>query len=233
VSGIGGCAGYAIGGVDWESVTGDHKFTTQLRVVFGIALAIHLICVLFAVTSFREIPLDELQANTSVNGGKGPRKPSEQLEVGSGADDAVDYGAVRNTETEAAESGKNSCTNGNDNTSFLTYARSIICLPKCVFWVCFSNFFLWMSLVTYAIYFTDFVGQAVYHGSPSAAQGSAAAFRYTEGVRLGSIAMAMYAASSSIYSLFIEKFIARFGKSQSNGTPKNFLKILYFVPILV
>ncbi|XP_064627821.1 solute carrier family 45 member 4-like [Lineus longissimus] len=209
VSGIGGCAGYAIGGVDWESVTGSYSFITQLRVVFGVALGLHLICVLFAVTSFGEIPLDDLQAGSDDEGldREEPKLALDNTEAGNGGH-RLDYGAVPDRPTEKA---KNSNEHGNSRTSFLTYAKSIICLPKCVAWVCVSNFFLWMSIVTWALYFTDFVGQAVYHGSPSAPDGSVESNLYNDGVRLGSIALAMYAATSSIYSLFIERLVGRFG----------------------
>ena len=33
-------------------------------------------------------------------------------------------------------------------------------------WLCLTNLFCWSSLVCYSLYFTDFVGQAVFGGNP-------------------------------------------------------------------
>ena len=33
-------------------------------------------------------------------------------------------------------------------------------------WLCLTNLFCWSSLVCYSLYFTDFVGQAVFRGNP-------------------------------------------------------------------
>ena len=69
-----------------------------------------------------------------------------------------------------------------------------------------------MSLVCYSLYFTDFVGQAVYFGDPSAPEGTDAHERYEAGVRMGSLGMSLYSLSCSFFSLSIEKLVNKFGK---------------------
>ena len=75
-----------------------------------------------------------------------------------------------------------------------------------------------MSLVCYSLYFTDFVGQAVYNGDPSAPEGTEAHARYEAGVKMGSIGMSLYSISCSFYSLSIEKLVKQFGKSLIDRT---------------
>lgn len=65
--------------------------------------------------------------------------------------------------------------------------------------------------VCYSLYFTDFVGEAVFHGDPKAAEGSESYTRYEEGVRFGCWGMAMYSLSCACYSLIIEKLIRNYG----------------------
>ena len=47
------------------------------------------------------------------------------------------------------------------------YLWTIIYMPNSLRVLCLTNLFCWMSLVCYSLYFTDFVGEAVFHGDPS------------------------------------------------------------------
>jgi hypothetical protein len=51
---------------------------------------------------------------------------------------------------------------GNFKISYFDYLRSIIYMPASLRWLCLTNFFCWMALVSYSLFFTDFVGQAVF-----------------------------------------------------------------------
>ena len=46
------------------------------------------------------------------------------------------------------------------------YLWSIIYMPNSMRVLCLTNLFCWMSLVCYSLYFTDFVGEAVFNGNP-------------------------------------------------------------------
>ncbi|XP_078581415.1 membrane-associated transporter protein-like isoform X1 [Branchiostoma floridae x Branchiostoma japonicum] len=92
-----------------------------------------------------------------------------------------------------------------------TYLLSIIYMPKCLRILCLTNYLNWMALVSYSLYFTDFVGQAVYGGDPRAPLGSPARELYDEGVRMGSCGMAVYSLTCSFYSMIVEKLISRIG----------------------
>ncbi|GAB0090629.1 MFS transporter superfamily [Sergentomyia squamirostris] len=65
--------------------------------------------------------------------------------------------------------------------------------------------------VCYSLYFTDFVGEAVFNGDPKAVENDPRRMRYEDGVRFGCWGMAMYSLSCACYSFIIEKLIKRFG----------------------
>lgn len=90
------------------------------------------------------------------------------------------------------------------------YLLSIVFMPHSMRMVCLTNLFCWMAHVCYSLYFTDFVGEAVFNGDPKAIEGTNAQILYEEGVRFGCWGMAMYSLSCSCYSLIIEKLIERF-----------------------
>ena len=50
--------------------------------------------------------------------------------------------------------------------TFSSYLWSIVYMPSSLRVLCLTNLFCWMSLVCYSLYFTDFVGEAVFGGDP-------------------------------------------------------------------
>ena len=59
-----------------------------------------------------------------------------------------------------------------------------------------------MSLVCYSLYFTDFVGEAVFGGDPSAAPGSEKRRLYDQGVQFGCWGMYFNGAKSIAINLY-------------------------------
>ncbi|XP_068207110.1 membrane-associated transporter protein isoform X2 [Palaemon carinicauda] len=91
------------------------------------------------------------------------------------------------------------------------YLLSIVYMPKSLRILCLTNLFCWSSLVCYSLYFTDFVGEAVFGGDPGAPDGTIKKDLYEEGVRFGCWGMALYSLSCSVYSFLIEKLVKTFG----------------------
>jgi len=94
--------------------------------------------------------------------------------------------------------------------SFKTYLWSIVYMPSSLRWLCLTNLFCWSSLVCYSLYFTDFVGQAVFGGNPAAREGTEARRLYDQGVKFACWGMAMYSLSCSLYSFCLDKLIKKF-----------------------
>ncbi|XP_064644201.1 proton-associated sugar transporter A-like [Lineus longissimus] len=277
ISGIGGFFGYIIGGIHWGSYIGQPSFMDHVRIVFAVAVLLHLVCVFLTVSSFSEVSLDEITGsaqrhqadvkkaadgkyhkftneedceelgdstvqgsfqlekyNTEPENTQRQEKIENSSDYEEGKQDAnhvVDYGTSQSNidETEGnVGNGYQSFGNELDGNieieglsqvdqsrqqdiSLKTYLLSILYLPKSIFWLCLTNLFSWMAMLCYSLYFTDYVGQAVYGGDPTEPEGSAAHDAYTSGVRLGSLAMSLYSLSCSAYSLVIEKLVKKLG----------------------
>lgn len=101
-------------------------------------------------------------------------------------------------------------TESNPKVTLREYLLSIVYMPHSLRMVCLTNLFCWMAHVCYSLYFTDFVGEAVYGGDPQAPDGTKERELYESGVRFGCWGMSMYSLSCSCYSLIIEKLIQRY-----------------------
>ncbi|XP_003425582.1 proton-associated sugar transporter A isoform X1 [Nasonia vitripennis] len=98
----------------------------------------------------------------------------------------------------------------NPKATLQEYLYSILYMPHSMRMVCLTNLCCWMAHVCYSLYFTDFVGEAVYGGNPKAPEGSKERELYESGVRFGCWGMSMYSLSCACYSLIIEKLIQRY-----------------------
>lgn len=57
----------------------------------------------------------------------------------------------------------------NDNhekTTITQYLKGIFIMPRLMQMLCVTNLLSWMAFVSYCLYFTDFVGEAVFMGDP-------------------------------------------------------------------
>ncbi|XP_071507244.1 membrane-associated transporter protein-like [Diadema antillarum] len=94
---------------------------------------------------------------------------------------------------------------GEEPTSVLALLKSILHMPKELRRLCVNHYFGWAGMVTVLLFFTDFVGQAVYDGDPTAPEGSTAYEAYHAGVKMGCWGMAVFAFSSSLSAIFYMK----------------------------
>ncbi|BFZ06432.1 hypothetical protein BsWGS_09471 [Bradybaena similaris] len=60
MAGAGGSIGYIMGGIDWNSTNFGEAFGGHIRVVFSIVLVAFIFCVISTLTSFKEIPLSQM-----------------------------------------------------------------------------------------------------------------------------------------------------------------------------
>ncbi|CAH1802013.1 unnamed protein product [Owenia fusiformis] len=136
------------------------------------------------------------------NSTKSMTTANNTLEIATNNNIEHDIGSVADAEIN---------TEPNEEQSIKMYLKTIIKMPKSLVILCLTNLFCWMSLLSYALYFTSFVGQSVYGGDPTAPEGSEKLALFMEGVQMGSWGMALYSLSCSFYSLIIEKLVRRFG----------------------
>ncbi|XP_014671303.1 PREDICTED: proton-associated sugar transporter A-like [Priapulus caudatus] len=259
MAGLGGSLGYVMGGVNWEATKLGEALGGHVHAVFTIVLILYLICVTLTLTSYKEIPLDELDVGVEVfqdrkkrkgnakytkftnddddedDVGYGDRRATDifapgevhrdektqesvkdvNLAIDNSYRDANEGDAVGNETREQVTSSSKRPTAADDQSqehvSMKTYLRSIVFMPHSLRILCLTNLFSWMSLVCYSLYFTDFVGQAVYGGDPTAPKNSEKHQIYEDGVRMGCWGMALYSISCSVYSFAIERLVKRYG----------------------
>lgn len=218
MAGIGGFLGYSTGAINWKDTSLGELLGGNIITVFTIVLAVFLVCLFTTITSFREIPLslmekDELlkpvtqiscrKENERIKGAIFTLKESIPLQIISTKDVESDM------EKAELESGLN--PDIDETITLMQYLKSIVIMPKSIAILCATNLLCWMSHLCYCLYFTDFVGEAVFHGDPTAPPGSELYNLYEDGVRFGCWGMAIYALSCAMYSMTIEKLISIFG----------------------
>ncbi|XP_046982517.1 proton-associated sugar transporter A-like [Schistocerca americana] len=278
MAGLGGFMGYALGGINWDATFIGRVLGGHVRAVFTLITFIFVACVTYTVTSFREIPLDVLEADearqqlhsqqnqqgkpdsaeytkisteASVNGyGYGSVSPDYANQV-DGPPDRAEYRPIAGTDSPLHGNGyvnfgydesyhkppppqplplnlRSSTVShkmylhqgrsevspplvtAHATPSLGQYLMSIVWMPGSLRVLCLTNLFCWMAHVCYSLYFTDFVGEAVFGGDPQAEDGTKARQLYEEGVRFGCWGMSMYSLSCACYSFIIERLINRF-----------------------
>ncbi|XP_022909420.1 membrane-associated transporter protein [Onthophagus taurus] len=212
MAGLGGFFGYALGGINWDATKLGILLGGHVKAVFTLITGIFLVCVAYTVTSFKEIPLnllefyDEMQEDVQkfkTDNELGESIEFQELQVQN------TYGTLQ--EEPNQNDRRKSSLAPPPGASFIIYLRSIFIMPNSLKILCVTNLFCWMAHVCYSLYFTDFVGEAVFKGDPMAFPGSSKRILYEEGVRFGCWGMSMYSLSCACYSSIIEKLINRFG----------------------
>ncbi|CAF0854071.1 unnamed protein product [Adineta ricciae] len=207
MAGLGGSLGYFLGGIPWEKtiltqILGDH-----VHVLFTLVWIIYIICMILSVTAAKEPNITAIMA-TNLS-----RSTSRQFLISS-------YSSMININEESDQYEQTaikprdrytSISSNSMKISYVDYLKSIIYMPTSLRWLCLTNFFCWMALVSYSLYFTDFVGQAVYGGDPAYESNHPLRILYNDGVRFGSWGMSIYSISCSIYSFNIQKLNHHFG----------------------
>ncbi|XP_041970813.1 proton-associated sugar transporter A isoform X2 [Aricia agestis] len=229
MAGLGGFMGYALGGINWDETSLGALFGGHVRAVFFLITIIFVTCVSATVTSFKEMPLNQLHEKTEKYG---KLDETDQLEEERGRErtdengdyekdgikrENTSYGTLNQIPQPEPPAENNATINvesmghSGEPLSLSHYLRSILMMPRSLRIVCLTNLFCWMAHVCYSLYFTDFVGESVYGGNPAAPEGSESRINYEAGVRFGCWGMAMYSLSCACYSTVIEKLIRFFG----------------------
>ncbi|XP_058059298.1 proton-associated sugar transporter A-like [Anopheles bellator] len=232
LAGLGGSIGYAMGGINWDNTSFGEFLGGSIKTVFTLVVVIFAICLTISLTSFREIPLpllegDELLRPLTESAVKREKARREQLiftvkdvsktltaqlqTIQSPHDlpvpQKINNALAADVERPANGDGSDDEDDEEMQMSPKDFIKSIVMMPKSIAILCLTNLFCWMSHLSYALYFTDFVGEEVFGGNPAAPSSSAEYQLFLEGVRYGCFGMAIYSISCSTYSFTIEKLI--------------------------
>ncbi|KAI5617291.1 solute carrier family 45 member 3 isoform X1 [Silurus asotus] len=89
--------------------------------------------------------------------------------------------------------------------------RSYCHVPYVMRRLCAAQLSSWMAIVSFMLFYTDFVGEGLYQGVPSAAPGTVPRKQYDEGIRMGSVGLFLQCATSTFFSLIMNRLVCTFG----------------------
>ncbi|XP_017280606.1 solute carrier family 45 member 4 isoform X2 [Kryptolebias marmoratus] len=100
---------------------------------------------------------------------------------------------------------------------------SMLKMPKQLWRLCVCHLLTWFSIIAEAVFYTDFMGQVVYHGDPTASANSTELSNYHKGVQMGCWGLVVYAATAAVCSVILQKSLDSFDLS---------IKVIYVVGTL-
>ncbi|XP_014809385.1 PREDICTED: membrane-associated transporter protein [Calidris pugnax] len=222
LTGLGGALGYLTGAMDWGETVLGYSLASEFQVIFLFAALVFLICLTIHLHSIPEVPLryenEEEKFLLEVTRTYKYRSIEEELK----------NGCVKSTSTEmkaAVKPGKCAAMSRTEDQRRMTLKsllKTLLSMPSHYRYLCVSHLFGWMAFLSNMLFFTDFMGQVVYQGSPYAPHNSTLYLTYKTGVEMGCWGLCINAISSSVYS-YLQKILL----------PYIGLKGLYFIGYLL
>ncbi|CAL8298458.1 unnamed protein product [Lota lota] len=100
---------------------------------------------------------------------------------------------------------------------------SMLKMPPELMRLCVCHLLTWFSIIAEAVFYTDFMGQVIYHGDPTAPANSTALDNYHRGVQMGCWGLVIYAMTAAACSAILQKYLDNFDLS---------IKVIYIVGTL-
>ncbi|XP_038026436.1 membrane-associated transporter protein isoform X1 [Anas platyrhynchos] len=205
-TGLGGALGYLTGAVDWGQTVLGYSLTSEFQVIFLLSALVFLICLTVHLRSIPEVPLrynkEETRLLLEVTD---PRKYSSIEEIRNGYIACTEINAAAKPKKHAATS----CTETQRRMTLKSLLKTLFSMPSHYRYLCVSHLFGWMAFLSNMLFFTDFMGQVVYRGSPYAPHNSTVYLTYRRGVEVGCWGLCINAISSSVYS-YLQKILLQY-----------------------
>ncbi|KAL4629852.1 solute carrier family 45 member 4 [Arapaima gigas] len=110
-------------------------------------------------------------------------------------------------------SGDTESEEGESETTVRLLWLSMLKMPPELLRLCVCHLLTWFSIIAEAVFYTDFMGQVIYEGDPTAATNSTALQNYHKGVQMGCWGLVIYAATAAICSALLQKYLDNFDLS--------------------
>uniref|UniRef100_A0A8C3BLH0 Solute carrier family 45 member 2 n=1 Tax=Cairina moschata TaxID=8855 RepID=A0A8C3BLH0_CAIMO len=205
-TGLGGALGYLTGAVDWGQTVLGYSLTSEFQVIFLLSALVFLICLTVHLRSIPEVPLrynkEETKLLLEVTD---PRRYSSIEEIRNGYIACTEINAAAKPKKHAAMS----CTETQRRMTLKSLLKMLFSMPSHYRYLCVSHLFGWMAFLSNMLFFTDFMGQVVYRGSPYAPHNSTVYLTYRRGVEVGCWGLCINAISSSVYS-YLQKILLQY-----------------------
>ncbi|KFP02883.1 membrane-associated transporter protein [Calypte anna] len=205
-TGLGGALGYLTGAMDWVIAVLGFSLASEFQMIFLLAALVFLICLTLHLHSIPEVPLryENEEKKLLLEMTKSYKYSSIDEDIRNGCLKP----AFTEIEAEAAP-GKCADTSRREEPRRITLKsllRTLLNMPPHYRYLCVSHLFGWMAFLSNMLFFTDFMGQVVYQGSPYAPHNSTLYLTYRTGVEMGCWGLCINAISSSLYS-YLQKFL--------------------------
>ncbi|NXT62863.1 S45A3 protein, partial [Chaetops frenatus] len=187
---LGGCIGYLLPAIDWAFL--EPYLGGQESCLFSLLALIFLGCVLATLFVAEEAAQEDGPALS-------PKlSPSCCWQLGRGSSCVLQGRQV-------LQAVRNLC-------ALLPRLHGLHCrIPRVIRRLFVAELCSWMALMTFMLFYTDFVGEGLYHGVPRAKPGTEARRRYEEGVRMGSLGLFLQCITSIFFSTIMDWLVKHFG----------------------
>ncbi|XP_076862470.1 solute carrier family 45 member 3 [Brachyhypopomus gauderio] len=192
---LGGCVGYLLSAVDWSALHAATYLGGQLAFIYAVLTVIFLMCL--TSTAFISEEQTARAGGSRVEGSRravgGLVRPScWPLVLLSGA------WVLRHALVGFLSSIPRLCS---------------LCsqMPRVICRLFVAELCSWMGLMTFVLFYTDFVGEGLYNGVPGAQPGSVERLRYEEGVRIASLGLFLQCVTAVGFSLLTQRILALVG----------------------
>ncbi|XP_068774374.1 solute carrier family 45 member 3 isoform X4 [Struthio camelus] len=195
---LGGCIGYLLPAIDWDGSFLAPYLGGQETCLFSLLAIIFLGCVLatFFVTEEADTQADVLAGPTLKDAPPKPLSP---------ACCSCQVSRSLLQARHVIQALRNLCT-------LVPRLHSLYCrIPKVIRRLFVAELCSWMALMTFMLFYTDFVGEGLYHGVPRAKPGTDARRHYDEGVRMGSLGLFLQCVTSIFFSTIMDWMVKQFG----------------------
>ncbi|KFU86010.1 Membrane-associated transporter protein [Chaetura pelagica] len=205
-TGLGGALGYLTGAMDWSLTILGYSLPSEFQMIFLLSALVFLICLTLHLRSIPEVPLryENEEQKFLLEMTKSFKYNSTEGENRNG------YSKLTLAERKAAATPRNhratDCREDQRRMTLKSLLKTLLSMPSHYRYLCVSHLFGWMAFLSNMLFFTDFMGQVVYQGSPYAPRNSTLYLTYRTGVEMGCWGLCINAISSSVYS-YLQKII--------------------------
>uniref|UniRef100_A0A673IJP9 Zgc:77158 n=1 Tax=Sinocyclocheilus rhinocerous TaxID=307959 RepID=A0A673IJP9_9TELE len=213
---LGGCIGYLLPALDWSGGLLSFYLGGQAECLFSLLIFIFVVSVLVTMKVSEE-PSSTLEPVLLEPGGCFPRSCCYLFQC----------------KLRALKSGPLMCLLRTCWSMTPAIYRSYCHVPRVMRQLCLAQLCSWMGVMSFMLFYTDFVGEGLYEGVPSAAPGTILRQRYDEGIRMGSLGLFLQCATSTFFSLVMSRLVHLFG-SRVIQTALSFTKMqIYLAKLLI
>lgn len=204
---LGGCVGYLLPALDWSRGLLSVYLGGQAECLFSLLILIFVSSVLITM---------KVSEEPSCSSG-GLAGSGSLLDSGAAAMEAGRCGVPRSCcyllkcKLRLLKSGPLLCLLRTCWSMTPAIYRSYCHVPRVMRQLCVAQLCSWMAVMSFMLFYTDFVGEGLYEGVPSALPGSVSRQRYDEGIRMGSLGLFLQCATSTFFSLVMSRLVRHFG----------------------